>query len=68
MNSLLREVRASVSTLRSESLEGRSLKSAIQSLVEELLRSTGIAAQSDIDDCIDSDRQISPPLLFWVLK
>jgi signal transduction histidine kinase len=58
----LQDVRASVSTLRSEMLEGRSLKSAIQSLVEEFQRSTGIAAQTEIDDLIDSDRQISSQL------
>jgi signal transduction histidine kinase len=58
----LKEVRASVSALRSEPLEGRSLKLAIQSLVEEFQRSTGIASQTDIDDFIDSDRQISPQL------
>ncbi|WP_103670352.1 sensor histidine kinase [Pseudanabaena sp. BC1403] len=58
----LKEVRASVSALRSEPLEGRSLKLAIQSLVEEFQRSTGITSQTDIDDFIDSDRQISPQL------
>ncbi len=61
----LKEVRDSVSALRSEPLEGRSLKSAIQSLVEEFQRSTGIATQTDIDDLddlTDSDRHISPQL------
>jgi signal transduction histidine kinase len=58
----LKDVRASVSALRSEPLEGRSLKSAMQSLVDEFQRSTGIAARTDIDNLIDSDRNISPQL------
>jgi len=58
----LKEVRASVSALRSEPLEGRSLKSAIQLLVDEFQRSTGIASQTDIDDFIDRDRHISSQL------
>lgn len=58
----LEDVRASVSALRSEPLEGRSLKSAIQSLVDEFQRSTGTKCQTDIDNLIDRDRKISPQL------
>ncbi|BBC25942.1 sensor histidine kinase [Pseudanabaena sp. ABRG5-3] len=64
----LNDVRVSVRALRSEPLEGRSFKSAIQSLVEEFQRSTGIAAQTDIDNLTDSDRQISPQLKIIVYR
>jgi signal transduction histidine kinase len=64
----LNDVRVSVRALRSEPLEGRSLKSAIQSLVEEFQRSTGIATQTDIDNLTDSDRQISPQLKIIVYR
>jgi len=64
----LNDVRVSVRALRSEPLEGRSLKSAIQALVEEFQRSTGIATQTDIDDLTDSDHQISPRLKIIVYR
>jgi signal transduction histidine kinase len=55
----LKDVRESVSALRSDPLEGRSLELAMRSLVEEFQRSSRIASQLVIDDLIDSDRYIS---------
>ncbi|PZO44137.1 MAG: sensor histidine kinase [Pseudanabaena frigida] len=55
----LKDVRESVSALRSDPLEGRSLELAMRSLVEEFQRSSRIASQLIIDDLINGNRYIS---------
>ncbi|WP_055077109.1 sensor histidine kinase [Pseudanabaena sp. 'Roaring Creek'] len=58
----LKDVRQSVTALRCDPLEGRSLSMAIHSLTAEFWRSTGIEIELRLDRLFESDRQISHPI------